>query len=336
MFGDRRRGYDYHYRGRSLDCDSPGLSSLMSDTDTSLSQYRASSINTASTSSTRTRLLEGRWRTMDDSENGDRGFQDYVAPAFMASRHRSRSRRLGGYGHRSRQNRSWAWGSSARSASPSIRERFSDTDRYSDTRERFRDFGRERDRFSDLGRKDMMFDTDRESLFSDTSSVSTFRDSKQYQDSEADTLRSCDTRSVSSFSSVSRWSAPAPGYRRSRARERQQFRDSSIGSLGRARSFQTLRPSELEFCDRQDPCNEFRSIDYKSTSAQDFRKELLREQRLAMGTDEEKLTDLSNDNNIESDIGRNSDFDNEESFQGSPTREKLLIERFSSPTVIRN
>ena len=54
-----------------------------------------------------------------------------------------------------------------------------------------------------------------------------------------------------------------------------------------------------------------------------------------MGADEEKLTDLSNDN-IESDIGRNTDFDNEESFQGSPTREKLFNERFSSPTVIRN
>ena len=55
MFGDGRKGFrDFHdYRGRSLDCDSPGLSSLMSDTDTSLSQYRASSINTASTSSTR-------------------------------------------------------------------------------------------------------------------------------------------------------------------------------------------------------------------------------------------------------------------------------------------
>ena len=335
MFGDGRRGFrDYDYRGRSLDCDSPGLSSMMSDTDTSLSQYRASSINTASTSSTRTRLLEGRWRTMEDSENGDRGSQDYVAPAFMTSRHRSRSRRFGGggLGHRSRQNRGWAWGaSSARSASPSIRDRFSDMDRFSDTRERFMDYGRERDRFSDLGREERMFD--RDSLFSDTSSLSTFRDTKQYQESEADTIRSFDTRSVSSFSSVSRWSAP--GYRRSRARERQKFRDTSLGALGRARSFQTMRPSELEFCEREDPCDEFRPIDYKSTSAQDFREELLREQRLAMGTDEEeKQTDMSHET-FEPDVGRYNDFDNEESFQGSPTKEKFSIERFSSPTVIR-
>ena len=94
-----------------------------------------------------------------------------------------------------------------------------------------------------------------------------------------------------------------------------------------------MRPSELEFCDREDPCDEFRPIDYKSTSAQDFREELLREQRLAIGTDEEEK--LNDHNEIfEPDVGRYNDFDNEESFQGSPTKEKFSIERFSSPTVI--
>ena len=325
MFG--RRGFrDWDYRGRSLDCESPGLSSLMSDTDTSLSQYRASSINTASTSSTRTRLLEGRWRTMEDSENGDRSSQDYVAPAFMTSGHRHRSRRYGGGGgHRSQHG--WAWRTSARSASPSIRDRFSDTDRFLDTR--FLDYGRERDRFSDLGREERLFDRD---LFSDTSSLSTFRDSKQYQDSEVETLRSLDTRSVSSTSSVSRLSVPAPGYRRARARDRQHFRDSPLGALGRAKSFQIIRPLSPKFYDKQDPCDEFRFDDYKSTSAQDFREGLLREQRLALGTDDEKL--VSN-NEPGSDVERFNDFDNEQSFQGSPTKEKCSAERFSSPTVIR-
>jgi len=94
-----------------------------------------------------------------------------------------------------------------------------------------------------------------------------------------------------------------------------------------------MRPSELEFCDREDHCDGFRPIDYKSTSAQDFREELLREQRLAMGTDEEKLTgDLTIDN-IDPEVERFNDFDNEDGFQVSPTKEKFSTERFSSPTI---
>lgn len=96
-----------------------------------------------------------------------------------------------------------------------------------------------------------------------------------------------------------------------------------------------MRPSELEFCDREDPCDGFRPIDYKSTSAQDFREELLREQRLAMGTDEEKLPGELSVDNIDPEVERFNDFDNEESFQVSPTKEKFSTERFSSPTVIR-
>jgi len=252
----------------------------------------------ASSSSTRDRILQGRWR--QDLEEGHN--QDYSGQEFRHDGSRSRNRRY-------RQKSGWAWQSSARSASPSIRDR---------------------DRFSD------------------NSSVSTIRNyphhSHAYQDSEPETYRSYDTRSISSISSVSHWSAtgqmpsgPAvSGYRES--------------PLARARSFQTIRPESPEFDDSRkshktrdnfnfkdtrDDFNhqtkenfkfeEYRDDfkfkegrdddngrseraslrrensnldDFKSLSAQDFEKNLMMEQRLAM--DEEDKNAYHNDQDISS------------------------------------
>ena len=280
MFRNRFRDYDY--RGRSL--DSPGLSSLMSEVmsdDTSL----PISSTTASSSSTRDRILQGRWRT-DVTESSQ-------------SQHRPRYRtrftpRSGGWGYRS--------------ASPSIRT--------------------ERDRFSD------------------TSSVSTFRNSRQYQESEPETLRSYDTHSISSTSSL--WSAsnhrdPLPpqtlfirGFRdqedpplsrtrsfqsrgftdqedpplsRRRSFQSRGFTDQEEPPLSRTRSFQSIRPLSPEFNTdtRRRFDRETRNLDdYKSLSAQDFRKSILREERLALGTDDEKL--LSSHRDME--IVDNDGYDN--------------------------
>ena len=320
MFRNRFRDYDY--RGRSL--DSPGLSSLMSEVmsdDTSL----PISSTTASSSSTRDRILQGRWRT------------DVTESSHSQHRPRYRTRftpRSGGWGYRS--------------ASPSIRT--------------------ERDRFSD------------------TSSVSTFRNSRQYQESEPETLRSYDTHSISSTSSL--WSAsnhrdPLPpqtlfirGFRdqeepplsgtrsfqsrgftdqeepplsrtrsfqsreftdqedpplsRRRSFQSRGFTDQEEPPLSRTRSFQSIRPLSPEFNTdtRRRFDRETRNLDdYKSLSAQDFRKSILREERLALGTDDEKL--LSSHRDME--IVDNDGYDNISNTQDNSNGDFYMHNQQPSP-----
>ena len=294
----RNRFRDYDYRGRSL--DSPGLSSLMSEVmsdDTSLSMCRGSS-TTASSNSTRDRILQGRWR------------QDTESSHSYRPRYRTR------YTPRS----GWGWQPSARSASPSIR----------DIRDRT-----ERDRFSD------------------TSSVSTFRNSRQYQESEPETYRSYDTRSISSTSSI--WSAtnhqpvrdPMPpqtlftkGFRdfeepplsRTRSFQSRRFTDRDEAPLSRTRSFQTIRPLSPEFNNesRTRFDRETRNLDdYKSLSAQDFRKSILREERLALGTDDEKLLSSHRD----TDSVDNDGYDNMDNTLDNHNGDFYLHNQQHSPTL---
>ena len=65
--------------------------------------------------------------------------------------------------------------------------------------------------------------------------------------------------------------------------------------LARTRSFQSIRPEspELSFPEPSSPSPstaDFSLEDYKSVSAQDFREGLLREERRARETDDEKLS----------------------------------------------
>ena len=65
--------------------------------------------------------------------------------------------------------------------------------------------------------------------------------------------------------------------------------------LARTRSFQSIRPEspELPFPEPRSPSPstaDFSLEDYKSVSAQDFREGLLREERRARETDDEKLS----------------------------------------------
>ena len=68
--------------------------------------------------------------------------------------------------------------------------------------------------------------------------------------------------------------------------------------LARTRSFQSIRPEspELPFPEPSSPSPstaDFSLEDYKSVSAQDFREGLLREERRARETDDEKLSSFA-------------------------------------------
>ena len=120
--------------------------------------------------------------------------------------------------------------------------------------------------------------------FSDTaSSVSTLRNSD---------LDTC--RSFSSTSSLSHWSAAPDPARRYRPL-----------NISRTRSFQSVQPSSP---DRRGFRHEddFTFEEYKSLSAQDFRKGIRREERLALDSEDDRLSSTLDLESQDQDLDRGS------------------------------
>ena len=119
--------------------------------------------------------------------------------------------------------------------------------------------------------------------FSDTSSVSTLRNS------DLDT-----SRSFSSTSSLSHWSAGPDPARRYRPL-----------NISRARSFQSVQPSSPDRRGfRQE--DDFTFEEYKSLSAQDFRKGIRREERLALDSEDDRLSSNLDLESQDQDLDRGS------------------------------
>ena len=121
--------------------------------------------------------------------------------------------------------------------------------------------------------------------FSDTSSVSTLRNS------DPDTCRS-----FSSSSSLSHWSAGPDPSRRYRPL-----------NISRTRSFQSVQPaspSPDRRTFRQE--DDFTFDEYKSLSAQDFRKGIRREERLALDSEDDRLSSNLDLESQDQDLDRGS------------------------------
>ena len=121
--------------------------------------------------------------------------------------------------------------------------------------------------------------------FSDTaSSVSTLRNSA---------LDTC--RSFSSTSSLSHWSAAPDPARRYRPL-----------NISRTRSFQSVQPATADRRNFRPEEDDFTFEEYKSLSAQDFRKGIRREERLALDSEDDRLSSTLDLESQDQDLDRGS------------------------------